>query len=310
MPTVVYIAGSGRSGSTLLERTLAEIPGFVTVGELVDLFRREASRAERCGCGRPFADCAFWASVGERAFGGWADPRVADLHPLQRRVARQSSLPRLLVMPLAGRGFRADADSYGKRYASVYHAVAVEAGASCVVDASKWPVQALALSRAGLDVRVVHLVRDVRGVADSLTKRAKTPAATALKWVSYQIQAGLLRRCGLPFTRVRYEDFVRCPRRTVETVLAELGLPCLTSQLGHLGEAHVTLGLSHGIHGNPTRQRCGQIAMRTDEAWRGRLSRRNQILVTGIGLPLLLRYGWRPRLRARGAPGRWLTIGP
>src|SRR5215472_7373359 len=102
-PIVVYIAGSGRSGSTLLERTLGEIPGFVNVGELIDLFRREASRADRCGCGLPFGDCPFWASVGERAFGGWAAPCIADVHPLQRRVAQQRYLPRLLVMPLAGR---------------------------------------------------------------------------------------------------------------------------------------------------------------------------------------------------------------
>ena len=35
-PIVVYIAGSGRSGSTLLERALGQIPGFDNVGELID----------------------------------------------------------------------------------------------------------------------------------------------------------------------------------------------------------------------------------------------------------------------------------
>jgi len=39
-PPVMYIAGSGRSGSTMLERVLGEMPGFVNVGELIDLFRR------------------------------------------------------------------------------------------------------------------------------------------------------------------------------------------------------------------------------------------------------------------------------
>lgn len=298
-PAVVYIAGSGRSGSTLLERALGEIPGFVNVGELIDLFRRGASRAERCGCGLPFADCTFWARVGERAFGGWADPCIADLHPLQRRVAQQRYLPRLLVMSLAGPRFRADVASYGACYARVYHAIATEAGAGCVVDASKWPVQALALYRAGIDVRVIHLVRDVRGVAYSLTKRAKRPTATAAKWVSYQSQAGLLRRCGLPFTLVRYEDFVSQPRLTVETALAELGLSYRPAHLEHLGDGQVTLSPSHGIHGNPSRFRSGEITLRTDEAWRERMSRRSRILVTAIGLPLLLCYGWRPRRGTR-----------
>ncbi len=298
-PTVVYIAGSGRSGSTLLERTLGEIPGFVNVGELIDLFRRGASRGERCGCGRAFAACPFWASVGERAFGDWTDARLADVHPLQRRVAQQRYLPRLLAIPLAGREFRADVARYGAYYASLYRAIATEAGAACVVDASKWPVQALALARGGIDVRVIHLVRDVRGVAHSLSKRAKRPPATAAKWVSHQGQAGLLGRCGLPFTRMRYEDFVGDPRRTVERALAELGLSCDPSQLGHLGDRQVTLGPSHGIHGNPSRFHHGEITLRADETWRERMSPGNRVLVTAIGLPLLLRYGWRPRTGPR-----------
>lgn len=300
-PTVVYIAGSGRSGSTLLERALGEIPGFVNVGELIDLFRRDASRADRCGCGQHFAGCAFWAGVGERAFGGWGSPRTAEVHPIQRRVARQRAMPGLAVLPLAGRGFRADAARYGACYAALYQAICEQAGAGCVVDASKWPVQALALWRGGIDVRVIHLVRDVRGVAHSLTKRARKPAVTAVRWVSHQSQAALLRGCGPPFTRVRYEDFVRAPRHTVETALAELGLADRAPRLDHLTDTHMTLHPSHGIHGNPSRFQHGEIALRPDETWRQRMPRHNRILVTAIGLPFLLRYGWRPRLgRAAG----------
>src|SRR5499427_9656408 len=81
-PTVVYIAGSGRSGSTMLERVLGEIPGFVNVGELIDLFRHVARHGERCGCGELFADCPFWTSVGKRAFGGWDTESVAEVRTL------------------------------------------------------------------------------------------------------------------------------------------------------------------------------------------------------------------------------------
>jgi hypothetical protein len=292
--TVVYIAGSGRSGSTLLERALGEIPGFVNVGELIDLFRRDASRAQRCGCGLHFADCEFWGGTGERAFGGWGSPRTAEIHPLQRRVARQRAMPALAALPLAGRGFRADAARYGACYAALYQAICEQAGAGRVVDASKWPVQALALWRGGIDVRVIHLVRDVRGVAHSLTKRDRKPAATAARWVLHESQAALLRRCGPPFTRVRYEDFVRAPRHTVQTALAELGLADPAPRLDHLSDTHITLRPSHGIHGNPSRWQHGEIALRPDETWRQRMPRRDRILVTAIGLPFLLRYGWRP----------------
>src|SRR5579859_4585308 len=136
-PIVVYIAGSGRSGSTLLERALGGTPGFTNVGELIDLYRRTAVHGERCGCGQAFAECPFWSRVGDRAFGGWPEHRLMAVHQLQEKVARQRHMPRLLAMPLAGHRFRADVAAYGASYARLYGAIAVEAGVACVVDASK-----------------------------------------------------------------------------------------------------------------------------------------------------------------------------
>jgi hypothetical protein len=317
-PTVIYIAGSGRSGSTLLERVLGELPGVVNVGELIDLFGRTAPHGEQCGCGRAFADCPFWHGVGERAFGGWAEDSIAAVHRLQRRIARQRYLPHLLAMPLAGRGFRANVARYGACYAELYAAISAETGVAYVVDASKSPVQALALFRAGLDIRVIHLVRDVRGVAHSHSKREvarphalkgaefmwhQAPAAAAVRWVSSQGQAGLLSGCGIPVTRMRYEDFVRMPRQTIVTALAGLGLPLRPSQSAPIGQSRVVLGRSHGLSGNPSRFRCGVVPLRVDEAWREGMSRRDRFVVTAIGLPLLLRYGWRPLRRSSTRAG-------
>ena len=37
---VLYIAGSGRSGSTILDRTLGQVDGFFSAGELCNLWGR------------------------------------------------------------------------------------------------------------------------------------------------------------------------------------------------------------------------------------------------------------------------------
>ncbi|HEV2370544.1 MAG TPA: hypothetical protein VGS19_00115, partial [Streptosporangiaceae bacterium] len=174
-PTVVYIAGSGRSGSTLLERTIGAVPGFVNVGELIDLSRRTVSRGERCGCGQAFVECEFWNQVGERAFGGWDAETLANIRRLQFRVARQRHMARLIAVRMTDGRFRADLASYGASYTHLYHAIAAVNGANYVVDASKWPAQALALARSGVDMRVIHFVRDVRGVAYSLNKQVERP---------------------------------------------------------------------------------------------------------------------------------------
>ncbi|HEY2442923.1 MAG TPA: glycosyltransferase [Streptosporangiaceae bacterium] len=306
-PTVIYIAGSGRSGSTLLERVLGDIPGLVNVGELIDLWRRTAPRGELCGCGLAFADCPFWTGVGKRAFGGWDADKLAAVHQLQTRIARQRHLPRVLALPLAGGSFRDEVAEYGESYRALYRAVADQAGADYVVDASKWPVQALALHRAGIDIRVIHLVRDVRGVAHSLTKQIERPhavaqadhmsnnipAEAAARWVGTQGQAELLRRCGLQVTRIRYEDFVVAPRQAVESALADIGIFPQPSDLAHIGDGRVVLGSSHGLSGNPSRFSSGEITLRADEAWRMRMSPRDRAVVTTVGLPLLVRYGWR-----------------
>jgi hypothetical protein len=167
---------------------------------------------------------------------------------------------------------------------------------------------------------VVHLVRDVRGVAHSLGKEhlarphapdrtefmwRNAPAGAAARWLACQGQAELLRRSGLPVTRVWYEDFVSQPARTVETALAGLGRSPAPAHLAHISDGHVVLGQSHGLSGNPSRFSDGEIALRADEAWRDQMPRRDRLIVTAIGLPLLLRYGWRPRGRpvaASGAP--------
>jgi hypothetical protein len=313
-PPVIYLAGSGRSGSTMLERVLGAIPGFVNVGELIDLFRR-ATEGERCGCGLAFASCPFWTGVGDRAFGGWDTGYMSAVGRLQGGIARQRHMPQLLAMRMAGRGFRADVAAYGAYHTKLYSAIAAEAGAEYVVDASKWPVQALALARAGIDVRVIHLVRDVRGVSHSLSKAVarphtlnetdlmwrNAPAGGAARWVACQGQIELLRRSGIRVTRVQYEDFVREPQRTVEVALAQLGLSPVPSQLTHIDHQRIVLGKSHGLSGNPSRFRDGEIVLRTDETWRDQMSRRDRITVTAIGLPFLLRYGWRPRGRPAAA---------
>ena len=153
---------------------------------------------------------------------------------------------------------------------------------------------------------MVHLVRDARGVAYSLAKRdvsrphavgeadvmtRLSPAEAAARWVAVQSQAGLLGRCGVPVARMRYEDFVQRPRQAVEAALAGIGLAVPSDSLTHIGDGRVVLGTSHGLSGNPSRFRDGEITLRADETWRASMSRRDRLIVTAIALPFMLRYG-------------------
>jgi len=90
--------------------------------------------------------------------------------------------------------------------------------------------------------------------------------------------------------RVRYEDFVRQPRATLERVVAMLAER--PSELPLRDERTVMLGSNHTMLGNPARFVTGEVELRDDAEWRHHLPATDRAVVTAITWPLLLRYGY------------------
>ena len=316
-PVVVYIVGSGRSGSTLLERMLGALPGLVNVGELVATFRNVLGNDELCGCGQAFSRCPFWIAVGDRAFGGWGAHVVTDFRKLELEVARQRYLWRNLVPGTGAGGFGAKTRRYGELYGRLYSAILAESGAAAVIDASKGLAHALAMSRGGdVDLRLVHLVRDARGVAFSWAKsgvarpQGVLPGATlstfdtdltAGRWTMLQAEIAVARPRFAGYTRLRYEDLVSRPADEVARCMREIGLPVEDGGLAHIEGRAVDLPVSHGLAGNPSRFRIGVQDLRLDEQWRRDMSSWNRTKTTAIALAPLLLYGYLPGERSRAS---------
>jgi hypothetical protein len=51
---VLYIGGLGRSGSTLLDRMIGQLPGFFSAGEIREVWQQGLRENRPCGCGTPF----------------------------------------------------------------------------------------------------------------------------------------------------------------------------------------------------------------------------------------------------------------
>ena len=60
--TVVHIVGTGRNGSTLLERVLNEIPDFFAIGEF-GWTNLEKMENFTCRCGKKFQVCSTWSVI-------------------------------------------------------------------------------------------------------------------------------------------------------------------------------------------------------------------------------------------------------
>jgi Sulfotransferase family len=311
-PRVIYLGGLGRSGTTLIERLLAELPGACSVGEIVHMWQRGVAEQERCGCGEPFGQCPFWAQVGQAAFGGWGQLDVSRVSELRGAVDRSRHIPRLAGATLPV-GLRRDLDEYTGYYLRLYTAIGQVSGCPVVVDSSKHPSLAFCLrSRPELDLRVIHVVRDSRAVAYSWTKQVArpdsaaptfmatySPAAAAGQWNAQNGAVQLLARRGVATLRVRYEDLVAAPEETLTSMARFAGLPVGPPDLRFLGQEagarFARLRAGHSASGNPMRFTTGEIAIRPDESWRTQMPAAQRRAVTALTLPLLAHYGYTRR---------------
>ncbi|WP_110239600.1 sulfotransferase [Nocardioides gilvus] len=303
-PTVLYIGGWGRSGSTLLERVLAQATGTLALGEVVHLWERGVRLNQLCACGTAFHDCPFWSQVGADAFGGWDRVDLDRVAHLAEAVDRQRRIPqsaRRTPRP----AFAEQVVEYASGFQKIYTAAAAITGAKVVIDSSKEIPTALALSHVeGLDLRVLHIVRDSRGVAYSWSKvveRPETsdgepmprfsPVRSTAFWLSGNLTVRGLAHRGVPLTRLRYEDLVADPQGSIEAAWQALGLPGCPDI--PMVDAHtIDLGPSHSVAGNPMRFRTGVTRLSADDAWRTQMSPRDRRIVTAMSYPVLKSFGY------------------
>jgi hypothetical protein len=309
---VIYLGGLGRSGSTLLERLLAELPGVSALGETVHMWQRGVVENERCGCGAEFGTCDFWSQVGKAAFDGWDNVSVQRIAELRASTDRTRFIPRLAAAELPAR-MQGALTEYTDYYLRVYQAVADVAGSDTLIDSSKHASLAFCLARRpDVDLRVIHLVRDSRAVAYSWTTRVARPDAggesymttyrpvrAAGHWNTENFALQLLARRGTPVLRVRYEDLVRSPEQTVQLLADFAGLPADASTLGFIGtdgdSRTAMLHEAHTASGNPMRFSTGKVSIRGDERWREAMPGGHRRAVTAMTLPLLSHYGYLRR---------------
>jgi hypothetical protein len=303
---ILYIGGWGRSGSTLLARMLAQIPGLTAVGEVRDLWLRGCIEDRLCGCGAHFHECDFWTTVGREAFGGWSRVDASDMLRLRGMVDRPWTTPSLLRPRLLRRLDR-DASRYVDALERLYRAISEVSGRRVIVDSSKIPSYCLLLTRIpDADVRVIHLVRDSRGVVFSWQKHVRKPdrpeEADAMlrygllsasgRYLLYNLLTEGLRRPGVPYLRLRYEDLVARPSDALRRILGGVNVEGGTQALPFIRDASVTLRPSHTVDGNPMRFMRGAVNLRLDDEWRARLGLGDRVLVSALTSPLLARYGY------------------
>lgn len=304
---MLYLAGWGRSGSTLAEAMLDQVPGLVGVGEIKFLWERGLRQNRRCSCGTPIRSCPFWVGALTEAYGSVpGDTRVDALDAASRRF-RTRHLPRLLL-GRRSRHYAPDLDWYYADLGALYRAVSTVSGERVVVDSSKFPSYLSALLQTpGLDVRVAHIVRDPRAVAHSWQRHKEDPdapdggrmprlhpAVTAAYWSAWNLATErLVRRAGIGYLRFRYEDLVTDPEETLARITALVGVRAAASPVTTAGQ--LVLRPTHQVSGNPVRFRHGAVPLQLDNAWETQMGTLDRRLTGAVTVPLRHRYGYHGR---------------
>lgn len=291
----VYVAGVGRSGSTLLSVLVARAAGAINCGELCELWARRDEGA-RCECGAALGTCEIWSAVHAEV--------AAAMGPRFAEAARRLTVPPSLVAKVAGR--RLGPEQVALRVATE-QAVERVTGATVVVDASKRvSVLRTALARPRPLV-VVHLVRDPRGVAFSamrakalpdrsgVTLPARRVWRTAALWSRTNARIEAVAHPGrtsasVAVLRVAYEDLADDPEAVVARVVAAMPADSLTPVGGGPGRARGSAAAGHGIAGNAALYRSAPVTL--DRRWVDGLRRPARLLTNVLTARGRRRYGY------------------
>jgi Sulfotransferase family len=250
---------------------------------------------------------------------GWIERHDGPL-PVDRALflqrAHVRSLPfQLARLTRAKKSAPSPAAEYARLLGQLYAGIGAVSAADVVVDSSKGPHDAYVISKfTDLDLFVIHLVRDPRGVAYSSSRLRWSPdkptgymdqqqaSEVGVRWATRNAITEILlaRRLGPRYMRVRYEDFVRDPDETVGRISAMCA--ARSERLPVLGDV-ISFGPNHGVAGNPGRLATGPVRIRPDEEWKERMARPQMLAATIGAAPLLRRYGYHLRPTHSGRHG-------
>lgn len=304
---VIYIAGVGRSGSTLVERLLEAYPNVCSVGEigLLSYFVKRLGKDFSeigCPCGSSMADCESWKEIRDRA--GLSDAGLAELVELQHNVLRTRSFF-LALIPFVGRDLHRQAERLAELTFNIYRAAANATGSDVVIDCSNIAAGALVASRMpDVKLHILHVVRSPEAVVQSwrstkfhpgfgMRSDQRAPLGVLFDWWLHNVMAEMMRFKCRDVVVCRYESLVETPRKAVTDLFSHIRGEEMDASPAFVSANEVKLDADHAILGNPDRFRQGVIAIRNDERFRRELPFSYRWLSVLLTIPLRFVYRYR-----------------
>ena len=318
---ILYIAGSGRSGSTLLEKILGSIDGINAMGEVSFIWDRGFNKNLLCGCGKRFLECDTWREIRLNAFDGEDKIDIDWLSEETQFIERYRRLPLFLFSHYFSR-FKKSIELCCGFFLKIYLGASKTYKSKVLIDSSKRLHGYVLENIPEIKLYVLHLVRDARATAYSWARKKEyqkdkekviyfprfNAFFASILWCFDNLSAEILGIHSKRYMRVRYEDLVSDPKGIVNRILSfveepQLSLPQFKGSIVHLTG-------QHSVAGNPVRFKQGEIMIERSSEWEKGNSIKTKFAVALIAWPFLLRYGYyNTSNRPEGQSSTGLPVG-
>lgn len=221
MPKILYIMGTARSGSTVLEILLSHAKDTFGAGEITSLVQDGFIENKTCSCGQHCHSCNVWRQVLENI--NMREEELREWAALQKKVDWHVGFFRQIFGLLSPD----EKARYRDMNRSLLWAISKTTQASTIVDSSKYAGRALALEKiVNAEVNILCLTRSPSGIMTSFQKPntkeqlPKTVLGTLNYYVMVLTILWLAKRL-LGKERVlsiRYEEFVAHPEQTLRAI--------------------------------------------------------------------------------------------
>ncbi len=186
MKKVIYIAGLGHSGSTILDMALGCHPEIVGLGEIYAVFNKKNQKTlfeeSTCSCGKKGVDCDFWKNLRKISS---SDKTVEEKY-------------RLLI------------DVFNEKYGNEM----------ILLDSSKNSYPYLQFLNKEYDLRVIYLTRDYRSWVYSRFTRTRKPMLFFIfRWYFENKKLlYMLKKYGVKINYIGYEELAMYPELILKKI--------------------------------------------------------------------------------------------
>lgn len=250
--TIIYIAGDGHTGSTLLDIILGSGKKSFSTGELRFLAEKGVVNGEYCSCGVPVPECTLWKEIIEE----WEKVMTLDWESYiqiqkvlksKKKIFKARKL--LNKQPEQIKNFIDDTEQ-------LYSIIFSVTGSDTIIDSSKASGMIPILKELKFNLSVIHLTRSFGDVLNSNKKRAKkdlekgiehdiVPKSTLtvlVNWFFINILTKYHTK-GVECKHIKYEEYIDELKQTVSDIIpVDSEYEALLENRGPFMPAHLVAG--------------------------------------------------------------------